>query len=83
MYMRAGGIVVTDYCGSCIWYHAGAWKRRWQFEHVTLCPEVIVAEESMIEKAIDLHHKAHEICYIANSVNFPVYTNAICKTTDR
>jgi organic hydroperoxide reductase OsmC/OhrA len=32
----------------------------------------IMIEESMVAKAIELHHKAHEICYIANSVNFEV-----------
>lgn len=77
------GIVVTDYVDHAYGIMQEHESGGGQFEHVTLCPEVIVAEESMIEKAIDLHHKAHEICYIANSVNFPVYTNAICKTTDR
>jgi organic hydroperoxide reductase OsmC/OhrA len=26
----------------------------------------------MVSKAIVLHHQAHELCFIANSVNFPV-----------
>jgi organic hydroperoxide reductase OsmC/OhrA len=34
----------------------------------------------MIEKAIELHKKAHEYCFIANSVNFPVKHNPIVKT---
>ena len=33
-----------------------------QFREVTLNPLVIVAEESMINQAIELHHKAHSIC---------------------
>jgi organic hydroperoxide reductase OsmC/OhrA len=49
------------------------------FKEVTLNPIVYVAEESMIEKAIELHHKAHEICYIANSLNFEVKCNPTCK----
>lgn len=40
---------------------------------VTLHPEVKVRDEVMIPKAIELHHKAHELCFIANSVNFPVH----------
>lgn len=50
-----------------------------QFKEVTLHPVVTVADSSMIEKAIELHHKAHEICYIANSVNFEVKCEPVCK----
>lgn len=42
------------------------------FKKITLMPVVTVTEESMREKAIHLHHKAHEICYIASSVNFEI-----------
>jgi organic hydroperoxide reductase OsmC/OhrA len=48
------------------------------FKEVTLNPIFYVADESMVERAIELHHKAHEICYIANSVNFEVKCNPIC-----
>lgn len=43
-----------------------------KFIEVTLKPSIIVLNESMIENAIQLHHKAHELCFIANSVNFTV-----------
>jgi organic hydroperoxide reductase OsmC/OhrA len=49
------------------------------FKEVTLNPIVHVSDESMVEKAIELHHNAHEFCYIANSVNFEVKCNPICK----
>jgi organic hydroperoxide reductase OsmC/OhrA len=49
-----------------------------QFINVTLNPSIKVKQESMIPKAIELHHKAHEICYIANSVNFEVICNPAC-----
>lgn len=42
------------------------------FTFLTLYPTVTVAEESMIEKAKELHHKANQFCFIANSINFPV-----------
>ena len=48
-----------------------------KFSEVTLYPHIIVAEESMITKALDLHHEAHEMCFVANSCNFPIY----CKPT--
>lgn len=42
------------------------------FTEVVLHPKVSVSDASMIEKATALHHDAHECCFIANSVNFPV-----------
>ncbi len=44
------------------------------FERVVLRPEVTVSPESDINIALALHGKAHELCFIANSVNFPVTT---------
>ena len=42
------------------------------FTQVQLSPKVTISIESDAEKAETLHHKAHELCFIANSVNFPV-----------
>ena len=42
------------------------------FAEVTLFPEVTVTHASMVGMANALHDKAHEKCFIANSVNFPV-----------
>lgn len=49
-----------------------------RFLEVTLHPEVTVRDADMIAKAEELHHKAHELCFIANSVNFPVGCKATC-----
>lgn len=44
-----------------------------RFISVTLCPEITLNNpEEMIPLADQLHHKAHEMCFIANSVNFEV-----------
>lgn len=43
-----------------------------KFIEVVLHPRVIVTNESMVTQAIALHSMAHEKCFIANSVNFPV-----------
>ena len=76
------GIIVTEYkdyaTGIMIENASGGGS----FKEVCLNPEIVVAEKSMIEKAIELHHKAHEICYIANSVNFEVKCNPICRVTE-
>lgn len=42
------------------------------FTDVLLRPEVVVAQASMIEAAEHAHETAHRMCFIANSVNFPV-----------
>jgi organic hydroperoxide reductase OsmC/OhrA len=43
-----------------------------RFTEVTLRPKVTIAPGSDPEKARALHAKAHAICFIASSVNFPV-----------
>jgi len=43
-----------------------------RFTEVRLRPKVTVAPGSDPEKARALHERAHAICFIANSVNFPV-----------
>jgi len=47
-----------------------------KFTSVTLYPIVTVANESMVDKAKELHHQANKDCFIANSVNFPVLHEA-------
>ncbi|WP_321833172.1 MULTISPECIES: OsmC family protein [Pseudomonas] len=43
-----------------------------QFTSVVLRPKVVLASGADIEKARALHSAAHEKCFIARSVNFPV-----------
>jgi organic hydroperoxide reductase OsmC/OhrA len=43
------------------------------FTAVTLRPKVVIREEDDAALATRLHHVAHERCYIANSVKFPVH----------
>lgn len=76
------GVVVTGYVddatGSMETFPDGSGR----FVEVTLHPRVTVRDASMIEKANQLHHKAHELCFIANSVNFPVRCEARTITAD-
>jgi organic hydroperoxide reductase OsmC/OhrA len=37
-----------------------------------LRPRIVVGAEDQVEKALALHEKAHEFCFIAQSVNFEV-----------
>ncbi|MEI6264472.1 MAG: OsmC family protein [Sphingobacteriia bacterium] len=50
-----------------------------KFTSVTLHPTIAITDLSMIDKANELHHKAHQLCYIANSVNFPVLCKPVFK----
>ena len=43
-----------------------------RFVSVTLHPQVTIAKGGDVAKARALHEPAHEKCFIANSVNFPV-----------
>ncbi|MGV1757815.1 OsmC family protein [Rhizobium sp. A22-96] len=43
-----------------------------QFTSVTLHPRIVIDATSDAKIALELHHKAHEMCFIARSVNFPV-----------
>lgn len=66
------GVVVTAYTdratGRMESYPDGSGR----FVEVVLHPHVIVQDGTMITRAIELHHKANELCFIANSVKFPV-----------
>ena len=50
------------------------------FSKVNLRPTVIVSDKSMIQKANELHKKANELCFIANSLNFKVFHSPNCST---
>jgi organic hydroperoxide reductase OsmC/OhrA len=47
-----------------------------KFTEVTLNPKVTIAPGSDYEKARALHERARAVCFIANSVNFPVRHSA-------
>lgn len=73
------GIVITAYTDNATGIMIENSSGGGSFKEVTLNPIFYVADANNAEKAIELHHKAHEICYIANSVNFEVKCNPICK----
>jgi organic hydroperoxide reductase OsmC/OhrA len=47
-----------------------------------LRPRVRVAAPAMAEAAGTLHARAHELCFIANSVNFPVRHEPVTDVAD-
>lgn len=75
-----GGINVVDYVDNATGVMIEPSEGSGHFMEVTLNPIVTVTEDAMVEKANELHKRANELCYIASSVNFPVYHNPITKT---
>lgn len=43
-----------------------------KFTEATLCPIILITDSEKISEAEMLHQKAHEMCFIANSVNFDI-----------
>jgi len=51
-----------------------------RFTEVRLNPKVKIANADKIQEALELHTKANQLCFIANSCNFPVLHNATCES---
>jgi organic hydroperoxide reductase OsmC/OhrA len=66
------GVIIVDYTDKARGVMEETTSGSGSFREVTLNPVVVVTEAGMIEKAVDLHQKANAMCFIANSVNFPV-----------
>lgn len=66
------GVVVVDYTDNAIGTMEESKDGGGRFTKVTLHPIVVVAENRQIETANRLHEKAHKLCFIANSCNFPI-----------
>ena len=48
-----------------------------RFTSIVLRPEITLAAGDDIALAHQLHHRAHALCFIANSLNFPVSCEAV------
>jgi organic hydroperoxide reductase OsmC/OhrA len=66
------GIIVTSYRDSATGVMAQHADGSGEFKKVTLHPRVAIADSSRAADLPALHAKAHQLCYIARSVNFPV-----------
>ena len=76
------GVIVTQYTDNASGIMTETPNGGGQFSEVTLYPVVTVSQKSMIAKANELHKKANELCFIANSVNFPVKHEVTCRSND-
>lgn len=66
------GIVVTSYADDADGTMQLNRDGSGQFTEVVLRPRAEYEQSPPREKIEELHHRAHELCFIARSVNFPV-----------
>jgi organic hydroperoxide reductase OsmC/OhrA len=51
-----------------------------KFEEIVLRPIVTIANAADKDRAMELHDKAHELCFIANSCSVPIHHRAEIRT---
>jgi organic hydroperoxide reductase OsmC/OhrA len=66
------GVVVTDYVDDPTATMVLNADGSGQFQRVVLRPSVTITEAADRPRALELHSRAHDMCFIARSVNFPV-----------
>ena len=77
------GIVVTAYedeaAGEMVEHPDGAGE----FRRVVLRPRMSITDAARVEEAMALHERAHELCFIARSVKFPVVHEPVVSVDGR
>ena len=71
------GIIVTDYVDNATGTLVETTGGAGHFAEITLRPTIIITDSSKIEIAHELHREAGKLCFIANSVNFPILYDPI------
>lgn len=51
-----------------------------RFEEVVLRPLVTISDPSKVAKALELHQRAHQLCFIASSCSVPIRHHAEVRT---
>ena len=67
------GIVITDYSDEALGFMTENADGSAQFTGVTLRPNMVITDPARAGEARALHDRAHAVCALARSVNFPVY----------
>jgi organic hydroperoxide reductase OsmC/OhrA len=66
------GIIVTEYRDPAYGTMQLQPDGSGQFSEVVLQPEIQLADAARYAETAALHERAHDLCFIARSVNFPV-----------
>jgi organic hydroperoxide reductase OsmC/OhrA len=75
------GIVVTSYSDAATGTMAEHADGGGEFTRVTLHPHAVITDPRRIAETTDLHAKAHHLCFIARSMNFPVDHEPVTMTS--
>lgn len=75
-------VVVTAYTDEAVGTMVESGDGGGGFTEVVLRPRVTVAAPEMVEQAAELHERAHQLCFIASSVNFPVRHEPVVLVAD-
>lgn len=73
------GVIVTDYFDDARGIMVEDANGGGRFSEVTLHPHITITNLTMMDAANQLHEKAHKLCYITNSCNFPVLCKPVFK----
>lgn len=66
------GVVVTEYVDDAVGTLVEVKETGGHFTEVVLRPLATLQADGNVELATQLHERAHHLCFVANSVNFPV-----------
>jgi organic hydroperoxide reductase OsmC/OhrA len=72
------GIVVVEYSDNAVGEMEELKNGSGHFKEVSLNPRVKITDPEKIETANKIHHEANKMCFIANSVKFPVFHRPVC-----
>jgi organic hydroperoxide reductase OsmC/OhrA len=65
-------IIVTDYIDNATAILEETTNGNGKFASITLNPTVTITDKIMVDQAKELHKKANEFCFVANSLNIKV-----------
>src|SRR5258706_14346025 len=76
------GIIVTGYTDNATGTMIETADGGEYFQEITLTPVATISGDFEVDKANELHTKANGLCYIANSVNFPIHHHPVYKSAE-
>ncbi|MDR3704184.1 MAG: OsmC family protein [Candidatus Sulfopaludibacter sp.] len=66
------GIVITEYADDALGEMAEHADGAGEFTRVVLRPRMSITDAARVDEARAMHDRAHQVCCLARSVNFPV-----------
>lgn len=75
-------IIVVDYVDHALGVMSENSEGLGSFTEVVLQPVVTITADNMVSLAAELHIQANKMCFIANSVNFPVKHKPLIQVLD-